>query len=525
MTVFEMNNTVENSIGNLDVYAIYLRKSRADAEAEKLGEGETLARHKKILTELAARKGLYVGKIYQEIVSGETIEARPEIQKLIQDCYDGKYRGIIIVEVTRLSRGSQGDAQIIMDCLRYSNRNQGLLVVTPTKVYDVAHSSEDEEFMEFELFMSRREYKMIKKRMDRGRKQAVVEGNYMGSYRPYGYDILKSKTARTLVPNEDEAPIVKQIFDWAVKDNYSAGKIARTLTDMGVPTYSGDPEWSSGTVKTILMNPTYMGKVKWNDRMRVKTMVNGELVSSRPRGNHTEHYMEYDGKHKKHALVDEETFKAARSKYYNDKTKADFKLQNPLAGLIRCQKCGKMMQLQLYKNKPNVAPRFHHRQSQVCKVKSVLVSDLMNALVHSLKLYIEDFEVRLDNLPDVDENSIMTQMDIIREQIRKSEKKLSKLFDAWENDDITDNEFVQRKAVHNDRIERLKKQMDDMEDSIPEREQYEERIQRLSDALDAITDEDLDADAKNQFLKEIIENIEFSRENNEEFIIDVFLRD
>ena len=74
----------------MDKYAIYLRKSRADIEAEKLGEGETLARHKNILTELAARRGLYVETIYQEIVSGETIAARPEIKKLINECYSGK---------------------------------------------------------------------------------------------------------------------------------------------------------------------------------------------------------------------------------------------------------------------------------------------------------------------------------------------------------------------------------------------------------------------------------------------------
>lgn len=77
----------------IENYALYLRKSRADMEAEKLGEGETLARHKKILTELAARKGLHVGKIYHEIVSGETIAARPQIQQMIQDCYNGLYRG------------------------------------------------------------------------------------------------------------------------------------------------------------------------------------------------------------------------------------------------------------------------------------------------------------------------------------------------------------------------------------------------------------------------------------------------
>ena len=74
----------------LDMYAIYLRKSRQDDDNETIEE--TLQKHKKILTDLAARKGLYVGKIYQEVVSGaESIEGRPEIQQLIKDCYAGMY--------------------------------------------------------------------------------------------------------------------------------------------------------------------------------------------------------------------------------------------------------------------------------------------------------------------------------------------------------------------------------------------------------------------------------------------------
>ena len=527
MTVFEQHNAIETAMEEtiqpkMDVYAIYLRKSRADAEAEKLGEGETLARHKKILTELAVRKGLYVGKIYQEIVSGETIEAREQIQELINDCYAGKYRGIIVIEVTRLSRGSQGDAQVIMDCLKYSNRNNGLLVVTPTKVYDVAHNSDDEEYMEFELFMSRREYKMIKKRMDRGRKQAVVEGNYMGSYRPYGYNILKTRTSRTLVENPEEGPIVRQIFEWTVKDNLTAWTIANKLTAMGVPTYTGDPEWSRETIKTILVNPVYTGKVRWNDRMQVKTMVNGELVTSRPRSNHTDHYMLYEGKHT--GLIDEETFKAAASKFYSDKTKGDLKLQNPLAGLLVCPHCEKVMIYQQYKNKPNVAPRFNHKQSQLCKVKSVLATDVFNAVAHSLKMYIEDFELKIDNMPDVDENTIQSQLDILQAELRKIDKKMAKLFDAWEDEKISDNEFVQRKAVNNERIEAIKKQMDELEESIPEKEEYQEKIMRLTDALDAFTDENLDAEIKNYYLKAIVDKIEFTRENNDEFILDIFLK-
>ena len=105
---------IGNQLGKLkksDQFCIYLRKSRADAEAEKLGEGETLARHERILTELAVKLGLPIGKIYRELVSGETISARKEIQSMINDCYAGMWKGILVVEVTRLSRGNQGDAQ------------------------------------------------------------------------------------------------------------------------------------------------------------------------------------------------------------------------------------------------------------------------------------------------------------------------------------------------------------------------------------------------------------------------------
>lgn len=69
-------------------YAIYLRKSRADMEAEARGEGETLARHRKALFEFANRQGYHVSAVYQEIVSGDSIAARPQMQ-----AYSGTWSG------------------------------------------------------------------------------------------------------------------------------------------------------------------------------------------------------------------------------------------------------------------------------------------------------------------------------------------------------------------------------------------------------------------------------------------------
>lgn len=58
-----------NINSNMEQYCIYLRKSRKDIEAENLGAGETLARHEKIMLDLAKRMNIIIGKIYREIVS------------------------------------------------------------------------------------------------------------------------------------------------------------------------------------------------------------------------------------------------------------------------------------------------------------------------------------------------------------------------------------------------------------------------------------------------------------------------
>ena len=509
----------------LDVYAIYLRKSRSDDETETVEE--TLKKHKKILTDLAARKGLYVGKIYQEVVSGaESIEGRPEIQKLIQDCYAGMYRGIIIVEITRLSRGSQGDAQKIMDCLKYSNMNNGVLVVTPTKTYDIAHNSDDEEYMEFELFMSRREYKMINKRMNRGKMQCIVEGEYMSSYRPYGWDVIKVGKKRTLTPREDEYKIGRMIYGWRIQEKATPYEIAKRLTIMGVPTYTGKTkEWSKETVKEFLRNPVNMGKVRWNDRMQVKVMADGELQTTRPRSNHTEHYMLYDGIHKDKAMVTEEEWKQANKGFRADKSKGNLKLKNVLAGLLVCKNCRKVMGYQGYEHKKgNVSPRFIHPAVQICKVKSVLAEDVLNAVAHSLRMYIDDFELKVQGMPTVSEDAVALQVEALNKELRKTKRILDKLFDDYEAEIYTPNEFVERKTKHNNRIESIKEQIAALEDTIPEKEEYEDKIMKLTDALQALEDPDAEPEDKNRFLKEIVERIEFSRENNEEFILDVFLK-
>ena len=158
-------------------YAIYLRKSREDIEAEKYGEGETLARHEKILTTLAKKRNLPISKIYREVVSGETISERKEMQKLLKDVENEKWTGVLVVEVERLARGDTADQGRVSKAFKYSHTK----IITPVKTYDPDNEF-DEEYFEFGLFMSRREYKTINRRLQRGREISVQEGKFVRQY-------------------------------------------------------------------------------------------------------------------------------------------------------------------------------------------------------------------------------------------------------------------------------------------------------------------------------------------------------
>ncbi|MFA3901849.1 recombinase family protein [Clostridioides difficile] len=71
--------------------AIYLRKSRADEEAEHRGEFETLSRHKTTLLKIAKEQSLNVIEIKEELISGESITYRPKMLELLNEVEENKY--------------------------------------------------------------------------------------------------------------------------------------------------------------------------------------------------------------------------------------------------------------------------------------------------------------------------------------------------------------------------------------------------------------------------------------------------
>jgi hypothetical protein len=290
---------------------------------------------------------------------------------------------------------------------------------------------------------------------------------------------------------------------------------------MGVRNYHGDTNWTKSTIQDLLKNPVYTGKVRWHTRMKIKTMVNNELKSTRPRFI-SDQYMLYDGKHKQHALIDEETFKLVQSRYHSDRSKSNVSLKNPLAGLMSCKKCGRSMFLQAHSGKRR--DRYTHTaNTEGCKVKSSAYDDVVAAVEHALKLYIEDFELKIEESSDVDEKIIEKKIESLRKEMAKIKRRKNSLIEMREDRSITPNEFIERKVIHDQKLEILQEQIDELEYTIPEKEEYEEKLLMVSDALIAMTDDELDAETKNMFLKKIVRQIDFSRDNADEFILDIDL--
>lgn len=485
----------------------YLRKSRTDDPT--LDVEEILARHETILDEWAEKHfGARVPEAnkFREVVSGETIDSRPELLELLKRIESPKIKAILIVEVQRLGRPDLEDIGRLSKLFRYTNT----LVITPQKTFDLRNEYDREAF-ERELMRGNEYLEYTKKIMNRGRLLSVQQGNFIGNKAPYGYDkdvIMEGrKKCHTLKINEKEADIVRMVFDMYVNKDMGRVNIAHHLNDLGVPTRTG-ALWTQDTLKTMLENDHYIGKVRWNWRKTITVVEDGEVKQVRPKTSVGE-YLLYDGKHP--AIIDEELFMAARKKQgRNHRAKAKTKVRNPLAGLLFCQ-CGRAMTLRTYTAHKG-EPRLLCDNQVYCKTSSCLYTEILDRVKETLENCINDFEIRIKS---DDKTSLKLHENLIKQLKTKLEELNRKEINQWEK--YSEEEMP--KEIFEKLNEKVLKEKDEIQqalckayESMPEPIDYEERLHRFKDALDALNNPDVSAEKKNRLLKACIERIDYHRE-------------
>lgn len=488
-------------------YCIYLRKSRADRDNPLWTESEVLARHEQTLTELANNRGYKIDKIFREVVSGETLAARPQMQQLLTEVESGLWEGVLVMEVERLARGNSIDQGIVSQAFKYSNT----LIITPNKTYNPANEF-DEEFFEFGLFMSRREYKTINRRLNAGRLASCKEGKYLGSVAPYGYKRVKLEGQKgyTLEPNPNEAEIIKLIFKWYTQENRIGTRlICKKLDEMGIKTRKGG-KWSLPTVRDILKNETYIGKIHWNKAKQIKTTVNGNIIISRPR--QTE-YDVFQGLHQ--PLIDVDTFNKAQ--YYMSKNPANparGHIANPLAGLVECSVCGRKM----IRRPSNIAPDYLICPTPNCSNIGAPLEIVEDKVIEGIKIWLNEYTVKsLNSPPDLKIVSNKPLIEQIDKQISKLNNQLTNTYNLLEEGLYSKDLFLQRQGILTGEINKLQEERENLFNEDNKARQKKELKQQLIPEAQKLLDIYYSlpgAEQKNILLKKIFRKIIYKKEKS-----------
>jgi site-specific DNA recombinase len=489
-------------------YSLYLRKSRADLEAESRGEGETLARHEKILLDLAKRLKLSVTAIHREIVSGETIAARPVMQQLLSEVEQGLWEGVLVVEIERLARGATIDQGIIAQTFKYADTK----IITPMKTYN-PNNELDEEFFEFGLFMSRREYKTINRRLQQGRVQSVKEGKYVGNKPPYGYRRVKLEKQKgySLEAVPEEAEIVKLIFDlYTRSDRLGVSLICRRLNELKVPPAKGDV-WVPASLQNMLRNPVYTGKVRWNSRPVRKKIVDGQMVKERPRAKPAD-WVLADGLHE--AIIDPATFDQAQ-KYLAENPSRPCPLRspvkNPLSGLIVCGICGRKMVRRPYAKKE--LPDTLMCPSPACANISVHLAFVEKRLLQELEAWLQEYKlnweieeqkrVQHDRPADLKRKALKK----LDEELKNLTKQMDNIHDLLEQGVYSTDTFLERSRMISGRIAAAQKDRQTLLDELQWEQAREESqkviIPKVERILELYRNTD-DPALKNELLHEVV---------------------
>jgi hypothetical protein len=311
----------------------------------------------------------------------------------------------------------------------------------------------------------------------------------------------------TLAINEEEANVVRMIYDMYANQNMGKISICRHLEKLKIKPPNGE-HWHADSIRHILQNVHFIGKVKWQFRKVITTIEDGEIQKKRPINPD---FLIYDGRHE--AIISDELFQKVQDKFGSmPKTKSTNTLRNPLASLLYCQ-CGKAMLLK----KNQQCERLSCNNQVHCHTPSANYSEVIDLVIMALQNYIEDFKV---NLAEDNSKAIEQQ----KQHIKMLEKKLTDLqareLSMWETQSNPDASLRMPQNIFKQLNEKILSDKKEIEDAIadalkdmPQQINFEQKIVTFADAIKALKSPDVNAAEKNRLLKACIEKITYHRES------------
>lgn len=443
-------------------------------------DGYSLEAQKERLIKFAEFQDMEVVREYCDAgKSGKSITGRPEFQRMLQDVSEER-DGVAFILVFKLSRFGRNAADVLNSLQFIQDYGVNLICVE-----DGIDSSKDSGKLTITVLsaVAEIERENILVQTMEGRKQKAREGKWNGGQAPFGYD-LDSKNS-TLVVNEEEAEIVRIIYDKFVHTDMGADAICNYLNQRGytkkkVRGYELN-YFARGLIMKILDNPVYTGK-------NITEKVKG--TRDEYRRVKTDDYLLADGLHE--AIVDEETWEAARKKRKRTGVKWNkthsLEHEHILSGLLKCPVCGAGMAgtVRRRKNKKSgeykddFYYRCQHRrkidEEHFCDFKPSLNQNKINAEVEWFirgmiadERFHEYIGERLQEKVDV--SNLEEERDQLKGQLQQVVGAKNKLLVMLDTLDAGDKHYARKFQDMQDRLDNLYDRISGFENEIADVEE------------------------------------------------------
>lgn len=336
--------------------AIYCRLSKDD---EKIGESESIQNQRAMLEQYCEQQGFEVVAVYQDDGYTGLNMNRPDVNRMLKAIERRQIDVVLTKDMSRLSRDYIEIGKLVEE---FFPRNSVRYIAVNDAVDSIVESSTD--LMPFKAVMNQMYSADVSKKVHSAYVTKARAGQFTGCLAPFGYRKNPDQPGQ-LVPDEDTAPIVKLIYDYA-KEGNGPNYIRRKLEDREIPCPAwwnrqkglrnkytkferDDPErghliWDFTTIKEILQNPVYIGAIA--SQKQVYKFKTGWIRDKQPH-----EWMIVEDMHE--PLVSREVFELVREKAKTRKRPDAFGNYSIFAGLVKCGQCGSTMNIRRANQKGN----------------------------------------------------------------------------------------------------------------------------------------------------------------------------
>ena len=426
-----------------------------------------------------------------------------EFKKLLKRIESPNIKAVLVVEVERLGRPDLEEIGKIIKLFRYTE-TWLITLDRPLDPYDL-RDADDRDRVERQLMRGADNLDYTKKILRRGKDISLRGGWYINGVVPYGYEkawAYEGKRERpTLAIVEDEAKVVRMIFDWYVNERIGATKICQRLNDMGIPSRKG-MKWKKSSIHNILKNEHYMGKIVIRKHIDVKTVEDLEITTHCVKN---EDYEIVDGQHP--AIIDEETFYKAQNRIRRRPSVPKSKsLQNPFASILKCE-CGRVMVRRRNRN------TFRHQcdDNMFCHNASCGEEALTKAVISGLMEHVENLSSKVN---DTDEDKVQKHRDhiaFLEQKLIDAENKEISLWDKYTEEKMPKKIFDSLLAKNTEEKQKLENALNEARINEPKQVDYESAIATLHECIKALGSNSVSASAKNKLLLSVVDEIIYSR--------------